>query len=210
MSVLHVYVITKKKSVATTTLHTLMNLNVRSMEKGYTMQIHFSENHNGLAKLVKTGDRLFFMDYGKGLNPEMIHKILDPFEKNVQVLVFPAVTEGVDWERFAKRTTEGSTEPNSQRGLEFDTKVGKKLDEGLYECEKTTASVWVMDTKLVNKKLRAGKDVIPFPTDPATMFDRLKNLGMKIGVATEAEVTCLYTHECFGSVMSSYGVSLNT
>jgi hypothetical protein len=173
------------------------------------LEIHFLDDKSQLPKLIKSGERLFFMDYGTNLNVEILSKVVEPFDKGCHMLVFPSVKEGINWEKFTKKTKEGSSEPASQRGLEFDTTVGKKLAEGLYECDKTSARVWAMDSKPVDKKLRGGKEQIKLPLDSnEAMFATLKNLGIKVGVATESIVVCHYTHECFGNILEAAGVEL--
>ena len=162
-----------------------------------------------LPKIIKTGERIFWMDYGTNLNQEILPKIIEPFEKGIQILVFPSVKEGIDWDLFVKKTKAGSTEPVNQRGLHFDTTAGRKIVDGIHECEKTGARVWVMDAKPVDKKLRGGKEPIKLQlTDNEAMFTQLKNLGIKIGVMTEAMVVCHYVHECFGNILEASGVSL--
>jgi hypothetical protein len=179
------------------------------MMKGMHLEVHFVEDKTTLPKLMKSGERIFWMDYGTNLNNEILSKVVDPFDKGVQILVFPSVKEGINWEKFKKKTRSGSTESSGQRGLEFDTTVGKKLADGLYECENTEARVWVMDSKPVDKKLRGGKETIKIPYDNnEAMFASLKNLGIKIGVASEAIVVCHFVHECFGNILEAAGVEL--
>lgn len=209
MTVLHVVAVTRNKSISATTLHTMMNVHMLCMMRGVHLEVQFVEDKTSLPKLIKTGERIFWMDYGTNLNTEILSKVLDPFEKGVQVLVFPSVREGIDWGMFEKKTKAGSTESAGQRGLAFDTEVGKKLGEGLYECAKTSARVWVMDTKPVDKKLRGGKDPIKLPlTNNEEMFSCLARNGIKIGVASEAIVVCHYIHECFGNILEASGVQL--
>jgi hypothetical protein len=209
MTVLHVVAMTRNKSISATTLHTMMNIHMLCMMRGTHLEIHFLDNKSTLPKLIKTGERIFFMDYGTNLNNEVLSKVLDPFDKGVQVLVFPSVREGIDWVQFEKKTKEGSKESSHQRGLNFDTEVGKKLADGLYECAKTDARVWVMDAKPVDKKLRGGKVPIKLPLENAgEMFGALASMGIKIGVASEAIVVCHYVHECFGNILEASGVNL--
>lgn len=210
MTVLHICAVTRNKSISATTLHTMMNLHMLCMQKGQHLEVHFVEDRSTLPKLIKTGERLFWMDYGTNLNNEILSKVVDPFEKGVQVVVFPSVKEGINWEQFTKKTKEGSSEPAGQRGLAFDTEVGRKLMDGLYECENTNARVWAMDTKPVDKKLRGGKEPIKLPLEgpPEIMFKTLKNLGIKIGVMSEAIVVCHFVHECFGNILEASGVRL--
>lgn len=210
MTVLHICAVTRNKSISATTLHTMMNLHMICMQRGIHLEIHFVDDRSTLPKLIKTGERLFWMDYGTNLNNEILHKVVEPFDKGVQVLVFPSVKEGINWEQFTKKTKEGSTEPAGQRGLAFDTTVGKKLAEGLYECENTNARVWAMDTKPVDKKLRGGKEIIKLPLEGPleNMFKKLKEIGIKIGVMSEAVVVCHFVHECFGNILEASGVKI--
>lgn len=202
--------VTRNKSISATTLHTAMNIHMLCMQRGVHLEVHFVDDRSTLPKLIKTGERLFWMDYGTNLNNEILSKVVEPFDKGVQVLVFPSVKEGINWDQFAKKTKEGSTEPANQRGLAFDTDVGKKMADGLYECAKTNARVWAMDTKPVDKKLRGGKEPIKLPLEgpPEIMFEKLKSIGIKIGVASEAIVVCHFVHECFGNILEAAGVKL--
>ena len=209
MTVLHVFAVTRNRSICASTLHTMMNLHMMCMLRGTHLEIHFVDDMAGLPKTIKSGDRIFWMDYGTNLNQEILHKVLDPFEKGVQILVFPAVREGIDWDRFEKKTKAGTSEPAEQRGLNFDTVPGKKLGQGLYESVSTSARVWVMDAKPVDKKLRGTKVPTRLQTgSPGEMFEQLSGLGLKIGVASEAVVICHYVHECFGNILEAAGVEL--
>ena len=107
--------------------------------------------------------------------------------------MFPSVREGINWDRFVKRTKAGSKEPVNQRGLEFDTIVGRPIRPGLlYECLKTSARVWAMDAKPVDKKLRGGKVPVTLPLlNNEAMFDTLRKEGIKIGVLSTATVMSL-------------------
>jgi hypothetical protein len=206
---IHICMVTRNRSISATTLHTAMNIHMLCMQKGEHLEIHFMENKSGLPKLIKTGERIFWMDYGTNLNMEVLGKVLEPFEKGIQVLVFPSVKEGIDWQMFERKIKEGSTESVHQSALTFDTEVGKKLAEGLYECTKTSARVWAMDSKPVDKKLRGDKIPVKLPLDNnEEMFDCLRRLGVKIGAATEAAVVCHYVHECFGNILEAAGVQL--
>lgn len=209
MAVLHVCAVTRNRSISATTLHTMMNLHMLCMMRGFHLEIHFVENKSTLPKIIKSGERIFWMDYGTNLNQEILHKVLDPFEKGIQVLVFPSALEGIDWVQFEKKTKAGTTEHAGQRGLKFDTEVGKKLAPGIYECTKTSARVWVMDAKPVDKKIRGGKELVKLPLENnEEMFQTLSRIGIKIGVASEAIVVCHYIHECFGNILEAAGVQL--
>jgi hypothetical protein len=108
---------------------------------------------------------------------------------------------------FTKKTKEGSTEPANQRGLDFDTTVGKKLGDSLYEVTDTEARVWAMDAKPIDKKLRGGKVPVKLPGDES-MFRVLQGLGIKIGALTSATVICHFVHECVGNILETSGVRL--
>jgi len=207
MSVIHICAVTRNKSISATTLHTMMNIHMVCMMKGKHLDISFVNDRAGLPKLIKSGERIIWLEYGTNLDDKSIHKAIDPFDKGMQVLVFPAVLEGINWDRFAKKTKEGSTEGACQRGLEFDTEVGKKLAESLYEVKSTTARVWAMDAKPVDKKLRGDKIPVKLPLDE-TMFCTLQGLGIKVGAVTSATVICHFVHECVGNILETSGVEL--
>ena len=201
--------VTKNKSVSATTLHSVMNIHMQCMMRGIHLDIAFVTDKSGLAKLIKTGERIVWFEYGTNLDADSLVKAILPFDKNLQVLVFPAVKEGINWDAFKKKTLAGSTEPANQRGLEFDTVVGKKLSDGLYEVASTSARVWAMDARPVDKKLRGGKIPVSLPLhDNEKMFECLKNLGIKVGALTTATVICHYVYECFGNILEAAGVKL--
>ena len=206
---MHVCVVTRGKSIAVTTLHTLMNINMYALQKGTHVDIHFVSDMSSLPKLLKTGERILWFDYGTNLDDQTLVKLMDPFEKDVRVLVCPSVKEGINWDMFRKKTLTGTSEPASQRGLTFDTEVGKKLADGLYEVNTTSARVWAMDSKPIDKKLRGEKVQVKLPTESyEAMFESIKRLGIKVAAATKASVVCHYTHECVGNILETPGVRL--
>ena len=207
MTVIHVCAVTKNKSISATTLHTMMNIHMQCMMKGIHLDISFVPDKAGLPRLIKTGERIVWLEYGTNLDEGSIMKAILPFEKNLQVLVFPAVKEGINWDMFSKKTKAGSTEPANQRGLEFDTSVGRKLADSLYEVTATEARVWAMDGKPVDKKLRGEKVPVKLPADES-MFRVLQGQGIKIGAVTSATVICHFVHECVGNILETAGVRM--
>ena len=207
MTVIHVCAVTKNKSISATTLHTMMNIHMNCMIKGIHLDISFVPDKSNLPRLIKAGERIIWLEYGTNLNENSIHKAIAPFEKNLHVLVFPAVKEGINWDMFSRKTKAGSTEPANQRGLEFDTSVGRKLADSLYEVTNTEARVWAMDGKPVDKKLRGEKVPVKLPADES-MFRVLQGLGIKIGAVTSATVICHFVHECVGNILETAGVRM--
>jgi len=207
MTVIHVCAVTRNKSISATTLHTMMNIHMQCMMKGIHLDISFVPDKSNLPRLIKTGERIVWLEYGTNLDEGSIMKAILPFEKNLQVLVFPAVKEGINWDMFSKKTKAGSTEPANQRGLEFDTSVGRKLADSLYEVTATEARVWAMDGKPVDKKLRGEKVPVKLPADES-MFRVLQGQGIKIGAVTSATVICHFVHECVGNILETAGVRM--
>jgi hypothetical protein len=207
MSVVHVCMVTKNKAISATTLHSVMNIHMNCMVRGIHLDISFVSDKSNLPKLIKTGERIIWFEYGTNLDEGSIPKTILPFEKGIQVLVFPSVKEGVNWEMFSRKTREGSLEAANQRGLEFDTSVGQKLGESLYEVRETEARVWAMDSRPVDKKIRGGKVPVKLPPDES-MFRVLANQGIKIGAVTSATVICHFVHECIGNILETAGVRL--
>ena len=206
---MHLCVVTRNKSIAATTLHALMNINMHAMHKGIHVEIHFVTDMSGLAKLIRTGERILWFDYASNIDEETLQRLLDPFEKDIRVMVCPAVKEGIDWDMFRKKTLAGSKEPVHQRALTFDTSVGKKWGDGLYEVTKTAARVWAMDTKPIDKKIRGEKVQVKLATDSyEALFDHLIRMNIKMGAFTKAQVVCHIIHECPGNILETQMVRL--
>lgn len=207
MTVVHVCAVTRNKSISATTLHTIMNIHMQCMMRGIHLDIAFVPDKSNLPRLIKSGERIIWLEYGTNLDEGSLVKAIMPFDKNLQVLVFPAVKEGINWDAFTKKTKAGSTEPVNQRGLDFDTVVGRKLADSLYEVTSTEARVWAMDTKPVDKKLRGEKIPVKLPNDES-MFRVLQGQGIRIGAVTSATVICHFVHECIGNILETTGVRL--
>lgn len=206
MSSITVAIISRSKAIHATTLHSLMNIHMFCIVKNIHMEVHFMKDKTSLHKLFKSSDRLIFFDYGSSINQECIATMCSPFPPGFQVMVFPAVKEGINWNEFKKN--QNTTEPASQRGLEFDTEVEKQLGDSIWTVKNTEAMVWAMDCKQIDKKTRGAKDPIKLPTDTRPFFDTLKNLGIKMCACTAARCVIHYTHECFGNILESAGINL--
>jgi len=207
MTVVNVCMVTRNKSISATTLHSAMNIHMQCMMRGIHLDIMFVPDKSNLPKLIKSGERIIWFEYGTNLDEGSLIKAILPFEKNLQMVVFPSVKEGINWDMFAKKTKEGSSEPVNQRGLNFDTEVGKKLADSLYEVTSTEARVWAMDAKPVDKKLRGVKVPVKLPADES-MFRVLQGLGIKIGAVTSATVICHFVHECIGNILETAGIQM--
>jgi len=204
---MHLCVVTRNKSIAATTLHALMNINMYAMQKNMHIDVHFMTDLTGLPKLIKTGERIIWFDYSSNINQDLIPAMLEPFEKDIKVMVCPAVVEGVDWNMFRKKTLAGSKEPVHQRALTFDTEVSKKVADGIYDVTKTAARVWIMDSKPIDKKLRGDKVQIKLDTSSyEAMFNQLKSLNIRIAAYTKAEVVCHTIYECPGNILETQNV----
>jgi hypothetical protein len=207
---MHVCVVTRNRSISATTLHTLMNINILSIMKSIHVDIHFVEDMSGLTKLMKTGERIVWLDYGTNIDQDNIRIVFEPFDKDVRVLVCPAVKEGIDWELFRKKTLAESKEPASQRGLAFDTEVAKKISDGVYDVKKTSARVWIMDSKPIDKKLRGEKSPVKLDTSSyEAMFDQLIRMNVRVAAATKVQVICHFIHKCSGNMLETPGVNVS-
>jgi hypothetical protein len=159
--------------------------------------IHYISEPQMISKYMKNAERLIFFDYGISINPECINTMCKPFPKGVHMMVFPAVKEGIDWATFKKKTLNGTSEPTNQRGLSFDTKLGKQIGDYLYEVDSTTARLWAMDPKKI--KMKWSPD----------FFDKLKSDGVKICACTAARCTVHYIHKCIANILETSGVTVN-
>lgn len=206
MPAIHVCAVTRNKAMHATTMHSIMNLHMYCMMKGFHLEVHFVKDAQSAQRFIKSGvDRLVFMDYGVSIDQESVIKACEPFDK-YNVLVFPAVTEGINWARFRKTTLEGTKEPVDQRGLEFDTVLGQKIADSFYLIQSSEAKAWAMDIKPIEKK---AKTVVKNRYNtPGEFFKALQASDVKIGAYTAARVIMHYTHECFGNILEASGVNL--
>lgn len=198
-------VVTKNKALHTTTLHSIMTLNMVCMSKNIDLDVQFLTERNGFHKLIKNCDRFLFLDYGVSVGLDVIQKLgVEDFPEGYKALVVPCVTGEVNWEKFKKKTLEGSNEPVNQRGLDFDVvtePAPKKFGDTLFDfvSSSTDCRVFALDSKSILKKLR---DV----DSQFKSFDHLKKIGVKIGVLRSAPAICHYVYECIGNILDSPGV----
>ena len=205
---MYVVVITRNKSIAVTTLHSLMNMKMYALHRNEHIEVVYTETLAHLPKLVKSGERIMWFEYGTNLDNETIAKIFNPMEKDVRVIVYPSVTEGVDWEMFKKKTVEGSKEPIYQRGLHFDTEVTKKIaGTELWDVQSTSARVWLMDSKQIDKKLKSSQKNLSCESYES-LFSQLKALNIRVAALPSAIVIRHYTYECLGNILEMPGLTM--
>ena len=151
---LQVVAVTRNRSMYVKTLHTLLAL--QALCRHFKLQIGLNfindaskEKMELLKKLLKTGDRMVWLDYGVSVQREAMEIMITQYQ-NYDGVVFPVVKEGIDWDAFKTKTMAGSAEPAHQRGLTFDTTVKSvRFDEKheLYPVVKTDPHIWCIDTK---------------------------------------------------------------
>jgi hypothetical protein len=202
---MHIIAVTRNKSIAVTTLHSLMTTVLYAGQKNESTEVHFVENLSSLAKFIKTGERILWFDYGTNLDHETIMRLFSPMEKDIRVIVFPAVLEGVDWEMFRKKA--GSAEPIHQRALNFDTEVNPKKITGtdLHDVISSSARVWIMDPKFIDRKLKSVQKNLSCETYEG-LFHQLKSLNIRIAALPSATVIRHYTYKCLGSILEVPGI----
>jgi hypothetical protein len=185
-----------------------MTIQMHSAQRGVHTEIIFVEGLSVLPKYVKSGERIVWFEYGTNLDGASIPRLFAPMEKDVRVVVFPAVTEGVDWNMFKKKTLDGSKEPIHQRGLNFDTDVLKKITgTDLWDVEKTSARVWLMDSNPINKKLKSISKNVSCESYEG-LFQQIKSIGIRIAALPSAVVVRQFTHECLGNILETPGVHM--
>lgn len=196
---------TRSKSCSVKTLHTILKMNIHCIQGSHQNEILYVnddpfEKANIIKNCISKCDRIFFIDFGINVDDESIKQLFQPHD-NTSVLVFPGVVDGIDWDLFKKKVREGSSEPVSQMGLNFDTEIAQKVQKDIYKVKKTNARTWVMMTKSVNKK---SKKIYA-----ANMFDRLMEDGNKIYAFTASKLTMTYAHECLSNILGAAGVKTN-
>lgn len=186
-----------------------MTVSMHASHRHIHTEFIFAEGLEALPKLVKSGERIIWFDYGTNLDNESIPRLFNTMEKDIRVVVFPSVVEGVDWDMFRKKTIAGSTEPVHQRALNFDTSVTKKVvGTDLYDVDKTSARVWVMDAKPIDKKLKSIQKNLSCDSYES-LFAQLKANNIRIAALPTATVIRHFTHKCLGNILEVPGVVMN-
>lgn len=200
-------IVTRNSAAHVKTLHTVLKLNIRTIRAGIQNELCFvNDDPFEIADVVqdrlKTSDRIVMIHYGVNIDESTIDYFCkDRALEGIGVLVFPAAKEKIDWDRFAKVTKAGTSEPIHQRALEFDTDVHHEMSPSLWTVNTTEAKSWVMNCKNVRKKV----DKI-FAGKPGKMFEKFREQGVKIVAYTAATVTMTFAHECISNILQSSGV----
>lgn len=202
----NVCIVTRNKAITITTLHMLLHLSGKCYSSGqHQICIHFVDSTKHIPKLIKTSDRILWVNYGHSLDADSFDKI---FNFTSDVLVFPSVKEGVNWDRFRKNVAEDSKEPLHQYGMEFDTEIGTKVSDGVWTVTKSNPAVFVIDCKATDKKMRTRKgDGIKLPRDIDQIFEKFQEHDVKIHAWTKANIIAHFTHECVGNILEANGVN---
>jgi len=171
------------------------------LQNNIHLEVVYITDKKQLKKHLKGSDRLIFLDYGANINQECMPTMCGPMPKGYNVMVFPAVKDGVDWNLFKKKTLEGSSEPPEQRGLKFDTEVEKQFGDYLWSVSKTEAVVWALDSKPI-LKLLGGLAV------EESFLEDIRRLGAKICACTMARCSMAYVHTCIANILETSGVTI--
>jgi hypothetical protein len=203
--------VTRSKSCHVKTLHTVLRLNVKCLEKNVDNKIDYvnDETLDKIEKIqsyMKSHDRIIFIDFGIHMDDESIKQLFEPHD-GVGCLVFPGVKDGIDWDLFKKKVRENSTEPIGQMGLHFDTVVGSAVSKDIRKVDSTTARAWMMNTKNVLKNIK-DKKTGNWKLTP-DMFNKFLQQGVKIYAFTASKLTMTYTHECVSNILNAAGVKVN-
>ena len=198
--------VSRSKACHVKTLHSVMKLNIKCIQKGCSNEIMFCPDDpfvkaDTIQKLLKNYDKIFYIDFGINIDGESMDQIFETHE-GCGCLVFPASTEGIDWSMFKEKVLADSKEPVHQMGLHFDTEVGSKIKGDLYNVKSTKSRCWVINSKAVKKKLGDTKLL-----NYEKMFEKFKEYGIKIYAWTDAKIIATYAHECVSNIMNAAGVS---
>ena len=201
--------VTRSKSCHVKTLHSVLRLNIRCIQKNVKNEIAYVDDDpykkaEVIQRYMKTHDRIIFIDFGIGVDDGSLDQCFEKHE-GVGCLVFPGVKEGIDWDMFKQKVKDGIDEPASQMGLHFDTEVGKKVGKDIYQVTKTDARAWMMNVKNVSKTLQKHKDQKVSPK----MFEKFSQQGVRVCAFTASKLTMTYTHECVSNILNAAGVKVN-
>jgi hypothetical protein len=203
--------VTRSKSCHVKTLHTILRVNMKCVQTNSKNEIMYVDDNpyqkaEIIQECLKRCDRVLFIDFGIGMDQGSIDQVFEKHE-SLPCLVFPGVTEGVDWGLFRSKVQQDISEPIEQMGLAFDTEVGKKISDDIYNVVTTDARVWIMNSKHILKSIKDKKtgNAKIYPK----MFEKFKEQGVKIYAFTASKLTMTYTHECISNILNAAGVKAN-
>tara|TARA_R110002072_G_scaffold157128_7_gene307647 strand:+ start:466 stop:1074 length:609 start_codon:yes stop_codon:yes gene_type:complete len=194
------------------TLHSLLTINIESLRTNKKIAINYVnddpfDKNDSIKKCLKTTSRIVNIDYGIGVDNNTIVKFFQPTPTGFNGVVFPTVTEGIDWSMFSEKVKKGSDEPISQAGLNFDTEVSKKIDDDFYMVKSTVPAVWMIDTKSFLKNMRVKKgEGVHLPVKKTELFKKIEENGIKLCAYVKSKISVTYTHECLGNILNAAGV----
>lgn len=199
--------VTRSKACHVKTLHTILKLNILCVQNSVDHEIVYCRDDpfdklSTIEQSMKIADRLFFIDFGIGVDQKSLEKCLE-INESAGLVVYPGVKEGVDWDQFKAKVKAGSTEPTSQMGLTFDTVLGKKTAPNFYHVTSTDAKVWVMCPRTIVKQAKKKIKLRP------PMFEYLREQGVKIYAYSAAKLVQTYTHECVSNILNAAFVKVN-
>ena len=203
-------VVTRSKSCSVKTLHSVLKLNIHCLRNNVQNEIlYVNDNPFDVVEMIQKTltkcDRIFFVDFGIGVDEESIKQIFKDHE-GIGALVFPGVKDGIDWGMFKHKVREGSEEPVSQMGLNFDTEVDRKISTDIYTVTNTNARSYVLFTKNIMKNARDKKGNVNLHV---RMFEKLREQKVKIHAFTASKLIMTYTHECVSNILNAAGVKAN-
>ncbi len=207
-------IVTRSGSCHVKTLHTILRMNIQCIQKNVQSQIVFVNDDpyakaDAIQKYIKDTDRIFFIDFGIQVDDASVSHVVSNRD-DYHVMVFPGVTEGIDWDVFKDKVSQKSSEPTYQMGLNFDTEIGNQVSDNVYTVKTSSARSWFMICKPTLKYIRCrrtGKLKISPKSD--AMFENFKESGVKVVAFTGARLTFTYPHECIGNIVNSAGVKAN-
>ena len=107
--------VTRSGSCHVKTLHTVLRNNIQSVQRSDVQsQIVFVnddpyEKASSIENHMKTSDRILFVDFGIHLDDGSLSTVYNPNE-TYNVIVFPGVKEGIDWDMFKDKISNNSKE----------------------------------------------------------------------------------------------------
>ena len=208
-------IVTRSKSCHVKTLHTVLRLNLMCIQAGdvqnevvYVDDDPYNKSEI-IQKYMKTADRILFIDFGISMDDGSLKKVFEPNE-GIGCLVFPGVLEGIDWPLFKSKVQDGTLEPVEQIGLHFDTDVGNRVSDDVYQVKTSSARCWVMMCKNTLKCVRDKRTHdCRVPPRMEQMFSKFKELGVKIHAYTAAKLVMTYSHECISNLLNAAGIKAN-
>ena len=204
--------VSKNRSIYARTLHSILAFQSACTQAGVNMELAFVDDNEldkfkKLKEVLKGSDRVIWIDYGMSVNNPDVKGFFIKSLTGIDGAVFPSpVKDVVDWSAFVSEIKKGTSEPDNQVALTFDTELGSTelIPDVMNNVITTSPQIWWVDSKKGIKKINKNTP------GARVLGDVFSGAKLNWGGLTFPTVHTHFTHECMGGIMNMSGVKIES